>query len=424
MKRSTIEKAFAGIVLFLSTGALLPLLLVGDQADRGNPESSIVIRAVWALIYLITVGLLARRWKNTLWLATRDIALLGLLAIAILSVLWSAVPDVTLRRGIALMGTTMVGVLLAQRFTFDEVISVAAWALGAAAVLSFVFAIAVPELGIMSGKHAGAWRGVFTHKNELGQRMAFGAIVFLLAHRRKHRWIRALGAGSCVLLLLMSTSKTALVVLIAVAAILMLWRYSRLEYRLLIPYILASSLLIAVLAFWTLTNYSNILAALGRDATLTGRTILWSVAVDAVQRKPILGYGYDGFWTGWEGEAAWVWSFVGWTAPHAHNGILDLMLNLGVVGAAVFLIGISVNIKRAFAWARMNSRYAALWPVFLFAFIIGFSLAESAILRRNNYLWILYVDSTIRLAVWYRTRWQLRRVEGAAVEARIDSAPA
>src|SRR5690606_23576358 len=152
--------AFAVAVLILSTGGILPMLFASGQDGTTYFEGNQTIQAIWASLYLVVAILLARRWKNALWLAGKDWVLVALLVLTGISIVWSTVPEAALRRSIALLGTSLFGVYLAQRYTIDEVIRLVAWALVLAALVSIVVIAVHPSYGIMMERHVGAWRGV------------------------------------------------------------------------------------------------------------------------------------------------------------------------------------------------------------------------------------------------------------------------
>src|SRR4029077_20400107 len=103
---------------------------------------------------------------------------------------------------------------------------------------------------------------------------------------------------------------------------------------------------IAVL-YLILSNFEAFTAALNRDPNMTGRIPMWiSSAVMALQR-PWLGYGYGAFWVGTEGPSLGVWRIMDWEAPHAHNGLLNLWLDLGLAGVGAFLAGFLLSVRRA-----------------------------------------------------------------------------
>lgn len=252
-----LEEGFTVLVLLLSTGALLTLR--GVQPESGvvtsaTQEGDSVARLIWVGVYIVVFLLIAARWKRYAYVDLRDklpLLLMGLLllilvGLPLVSILWSAAPDVTLRRGIALLGTTIIGVYLAVRYSLREQLRLLAKALGIVALLSLLFALALPSYGISSGEHEGAWKGVFDHKNTLGSYMAFSAVVFLLLGVRSRRYHRIMWAsffGLSVGLLILSDAKTALVAFFALLVLLPAGNILRWRYNLAVPILLALVLL-------------------------------------------------------------------------------------------------------------------------------------------------------------------------------------
>lgn len=397
MKRLSIEDAFAVVVLYLSTGVMLPLLLSSDPSVGVESDGNRLIQAVWAAIYLLTVLLLARRWRQSLWLFTRDKALIAIILLACASTLWSVAPEVTMRRSVALLGTTLVGVYLAQRYSIEELIRLLAWAFGLAAITSVVFSLALPMYGIMTDQHAGAWRGAFIHKNHLGRYMSLGAIVFILLGLRRS-WVAIAGACLCVALVLASTSKSAMVVLGISAWAITLYLNLRRDLRLTIPIVLVSATALAVAAGWIAMNYESVLAGLGRDATLTGRTFIWMGVLRSLSERPWLGYGYQAFWTADNDEAMYIWS-VFWGAYHSHNGYLDLLLNVGVIGAVLFVWCFVKASGRAVVHLRETPSMSGLWPLLILTFLAVYNVGESLVMQRNDIFWMLFVSTVAHLGV-------------------------
>jgi len=132
------------------------------------------------------------------------------------------------------------------------------------------------------------------------------------------------------------------------------------------------------------------LGALGKDVTLTGRVPLWLALIPFLQERPWTGYGLGGFWLGWEGPSAYVWSQVGWDPSHGHNGYLDLWLDLGLIGLSLglwlLLSLLSWGIRR---YLREGFSGTNLFWVGLGVFLAVYNFAESNFLRANNLYWIL-----------------------------------
>ncbi len=66
---------------------------------------------------------------------------------------------------------------------------------------------------------------------------------------------------------------------------------------------------------------------LGRSETLTGRTDIWNSLLPYAKKHMIFGYGYGGFWTTYLREQI---------ASNAHNGYLDTILTMGLIGFILF----------------------------------------------------------------------------------------
>lgn len=77
----------------------------------------------------------------------------------------------------------------------------------------------------------------------------------------------------------------------------------------------------------------TIVEFLGRDMTLTGRTEVWHEVLK-MTTNPWIGTGYESFWHGARYERLYGIFF--WGPNQAHNGYIEVYLNLGIIGL-VFL---------------------------------------------------------------------------------------
>ena len=127
------------------------------------------------------------------------------------------------------------------------------------------------------------------------------------------------------------------------------------------------------------------LKAMGRNATLTDRTAVWK-AVFSLVENPLLGAGFESFWLG--PRIRWIWEQTGMRINEAHNGFLEVYLNLGLIGLfllAGFLVGSYRTIcRRVGAVSSLGSLGLALWTVLLF-----YNFTESAF--RGRLMWVVFV---------------------------------
>lgn len=368
-----------------------------------------MIQAVWIGIYGSAFLFAVLRWNRFRWrlggyLATKDKLLLSLVGLALISVLWSAVPEVTLRRSVALLLTTLFGIYLATRFELSEQLRLLFWALIIAAVLSLGVALLVPSYGITPSSAnpweaeptGGGWRGIYFSKNTFGRLMALSGVVSLLfaISTSKYRPLNWAVFGLSVALLLLAKSATSLLVfLVTIVFFLPLYRGLRWRYTLAVPFFSVMILGGGFAMVWYLGNAETVLTALGKDPTLTGRTSLWSSLLEVIKLRPWFGYGYEGFWQSY-GEQ-WSVSYTGWQAGHAHNGFLELGLGLGLFGLLLFALGFFGAFLRAVSWTQTIDAQQTIWPLLYLTFFLLSNLSYTTLLQQNSLWWVLYVATTL-----------------------------
>jgi O-antigen ligase len=230
--------------------------------------------------------------------------------------------------------------------------------------------------------------------------MVLAALAFFLFWSWRRRWLYGLGLMLCLSLMLLSNSATALVSAAVMLLLWPVWRLLRWRYRMAIPFAIVITISSVSLATWLLAGVEleQATAAAGRSISLTGRVPLWDEVLTMIAQRPWLGYGYNSFWLGWNGPSALVWESVRWDPVHAHNGFLDLVLDLGVVGLGLFALSFIFSLPRAINAARWGADASALWPLYYLVFMLLYNMTESSILRQNNILWALYVATVLSLA--------------------------
>ena len=153
-------------------------------------------------------------------------------------------------------------------------------------------------------------------------------------------------------------------------------------------------LIVAGFATWTYANWENFTYSLGKDPGLTGRFVLWGVAVDSIGQRPLLGYGFDAFWLNHYGPAYDFRIASGWvTGATAQNGFLNLWLDLGLIGVLLFVLGFVMTYRQALDVAKTTRTSEGLWHVTFLTFLFVYGLTEISFLSRNDFYWILYVST-------------------------------
>ena len=328
------------------------------------------------------------------WLPAAMFAVLTAWAYASQS--WSIFPDVTHRRVIALAFTTLLGLALGAVFDGRRLVTMLAWASIVFAVGSIVVALAFPAVGTMPLDGGRDWRGLFPHKNTLAFQMASGmlaaACAALLEPRRRRLWI---GVGVlCLAVLLMSRGKTSLLAgLMAVGGVIGIATLKR-GPLLAVAAGWAGATAALATVFVALVAPDTLLKAIGKDPTLTGRTDIWASVLRRAADAPWTGYGYGAFWERGSAVAKIVQKETHWLVPNAHNGWLDLLVQLGWIGVALFAVLLALAL--AAALVRLPRTDDAGFGLLYMAIFLVLAFSESVIEAPNTLTWAMLVAVAVR----------------------------
>jgi O-antigen ligase len=318
--------------------------------------------------------------------------------LAILSAQWSVAPDVSERRGIALLMTALFGVYLAARYPWKQMLVLLGIGWAILAVGCLISVVIAPSFGIMSEIHVGAWRGLWWEKNTLGGHMARAGFLFaclmLIDPGRRKTWLGFLLLA--VFLVAMSTSKTSLLGLLLGFGILAAWAIMRRGPRIAGAVSWLGLAAVGISAFVIIFMPDLLFAVLGRDATLTGRTDIWVALGRQFDLSPWLGHGFGAFWLPDSPTAYYVREETEWPVPTAHNGFLEIVMALGLLGVGLFVIDYAIQLWRA------SSGLGQLTGLFAFGWLaqmLLFSTSESVFLLQNNILTVTWAAVAAKLAL-------------------------
>lgn len=416
------EVGFVITCLTLYSGAIVGLILTNGFSEGavdsggGDLGDFSLFNKIFLLTDVVVIYLLSLEWKQAVYICIRNKYMLLFTLLVIASSLWSASPDMTSTRSLSLLGTNLFGLYFATRYSIKQQVAIFVYTFMVIVFLSLLFIGGLPKYGIMGGVHAGAWRGVFTHKNFLGRMMVMCIPLFVLhlmdnndSFKLKISIYLSLFFG--LVLLIMSKSTSSLIDLFTIFSAFVVFRTWRLRYISMIPTTLLVGFLVSGFYIWFKENSQAIFLSLDKDPSLSGRTDLWAMLIDIGARKLWLGYGYGAFWTGFDGPSAEVWYAIDWHPPHAHNGFIDLFLTLGLVGLALLFISLLDNFYAGFIYLRFVSKTPeAFWPLIYPVFMILSNTTESALMVSNDIYAVTYfsisysltkalVESKIRLTL-------------------------
>jgi O-antigen ligase len=151
--------------------------------------------------------------------------------------------------------------------------------------------------------------------------------------------------------------------------------------------------------YYAASNPASVTSFFDRDVTLTGRTTIWGASLLLGMDHPWIGHGFNAFWLGDEGPSGQIRKLAGWDVPSAHNGYLEIWLDLGLCGLAAFFLGLARYFGESIRYFLRGDGWEGFWPVLFLAFLILINLAQSALVSPNYFFWILYVVVCLRLSM-------------------------
>lgn len=380
------------MILILFTGAVAGLLdaqfTETGRGASGSPVFKLLLSATYFFIAFVTYrdSAFVPRGRRT------DFVLTLLLGVTFASIAWSALPGRSFTRAIQLLFTTWFGAYIGRRYSIERQVLLLGYALIILETLSIATSLLLPGFGVMHGEFEGAWRGVFGHKNSLGRVAFLGCLVFAITiPMGGHRVLGWCGAIMSATLLVLSTSRSAVVGVLVVGVLLPLYKTLRRRGIVFMLYVVAAVVVPAVAAVWAYTHLEHVLTLLGRNLTLSGRTSLWFAVASFIARRPLLGYGYNAFWQGMNGDSGFISMALRWEVPHAHNGLLELALDTGLLGVVLFVCSFARTFRDAVRLQKLGDGSAAMWPLLGLTFIAITNVTESSLLRSNNTFWLIYL---------------------------------
>lgn len=296
------------------------------------------------------------------------------------SLLWTTDSAQTVRK-LGILGLMLIGAYgAATRFDLDDLLAIMLLALGGLVGVGLL-----AELGLGMFR---PWRSDYRfagtcHPNDQAVQSALLALAAAGAvwMKRDRPWMRRLLIAAGLAGLALSKSRTTLLALIVAAALAAVLSAKGMQRWLVMSFGVAALCLGGIAGNFVSVSdldQSMNVASMGRRenvSSLTGRLPLWNELWKSAEKRPLVGHGYGGFWG--EKNVLKYSAIFGWHIPHAHNGYLDLMLAVGVVGAALYVAWVIATAVVAGVRFERWSDAGDLFVVCLLVFSLVHAVTES-----------------------------------------------
>lgn len=389
---------FAWLVINMSRPIAVWLQMFGvpvsSSLEGGTPVDAVFFFGLMAagihVLYQRHVTL-AEVFRNNVWLTL-------FLVYCFISIAWSDIPFIAFKRWIKVLGHPIMALIVITEPDPKEALTRLLKRLAYVLVpLSVLFIKYYPEWGRGFSAWTGAAmnQGVAIDKNFLGVICAV-FIFFYVWHlhqvrqmspgkaRRAEWWLSLFFLAQIFWLFKLADSKTPLVSLGVGLAVMIFAGLRSVNPRSVGAAFITFVLLVAA-AEMTFGIYEEGLRLLGRDPTLTDRTLLWADVLK-VENNPIVGTGFESFWLGERLDIMWAkWA---WKPNQAHNGYIETYLNLGYIG--VFLLfGLLVVTWRKALRALLHDRELGRFRLGFLVIVILYNWTEASF-KAVHPMWTLF----------------------------------
>ena len=394
--------------------------------------TNIINQVKWLVLGGIASLVVVVNPKRFLELANLSWPIIALCAVALISIAWSIDPAVTMRRAIRValpIYVLMVGIAYVKHP--QRVL----------AIVHLVFSILLVEnlVGLAvpgTFDSFGNYTGTMLRKNALGILAAIAIMIGLGARIwLTNRWLIRLNWVYTICwigILGLSFSKTALALIIGVPIFLLAVNTVADIVKLSLGAVILSIFCIILFAIG-LTNVSlgmsvfDILDLVAKNITFTGRTQIWEFMLEKLDGHWLLGYGFGAFWGlgGHSPNLTASYEYI-WYLDSAHNGYLDIVAGVGLLGLIVlFILLIHFSIITEKFRTQDPRLFKTLWLFMIF--VLLHNAMESSLFRGTEtalwYLFLLTIMLASRFLVDLRSAQQTRPVNRPELLRKTIAAP-
>ena len=378
-------------------------------SSSGDPESgSPLDRAFLIVLMCLALWILARRkydWRATM---KENAWLIVLVIYMLVSIFWSNMPYISFKRWTRDFQAVLMAFVVhsepSPRQAMESILRRTTYILIPFSLLLIKY---FPVYGREYGRWFGGeeWIGVTLQKNGLGRLCLISAffLIWSLVRRRQGNnpsiWKYQTYLEIFVLLISFyllrgprgvysATAITALGIgLLVYLGFYLMKKFRRNLSSGAVMTIVSVIILYGIATLFTGgTSLKFYVSSVGRDATLTGRTEIWTSLLPIAMQRPIQGRGFGGFWTPGTKSA--------FEIREGHSGYLDVLLNLGFVGILLVSIFLLSSCRKAYRQLSNDFDWSVLWICFIIMAVVH-NITESSIQTMTGHLTAVILFLTV-----------------------------
>lgn len=362
--------------------------------EKGNVTDQLFL----STLFLIATIILIKRKKLVINVLRENKIWFLLILYCMVSIIWSESTFISLKRFVKdLNAFLMVLIILTENNPYESFKAIVRRNIYLLIPLSIAFCKYYPAIGrYQTSSWNYIYTGVTTHKNQLGVLCLITILVLFIEiwphlknqHAKINRnlfLVYLLYIGLTVYLMSFAESMTSNISLLIGISIFI---YKFLKKHLTHIIILISIFYLTGIDEFLINNLKTVfLGFVQRDITLSGRIDLWEAVLET-QFNPIVGTGYSAFWIG-DRMRELIERFI-FVPKQAHNGYIEVYINLGIIGLSIFLVALFSTYKKIIAsWSEED--YNLSFQMAFFAMYLIYNMTEATFIFNTSPLWFVFL---------------------------------
>ncbi|GAB4294718.1 MAG: O-antigen ligase family protein [Ignavibacteriaceae bacterium] len=390
--------SFLVFLFFSIFGTALPFRPEATSVDDIG-TSNIVNQVVYSTLFLTSVFALIPVRRKLLHFILKEKFISIFLIWCLISLLWSDYSFVSFKRLFQVY--TYVLVTLAFLFHMEkeeELINAFKYILYPYIVISVIVCLVVPGA---KDPDFHTWRGLTSQKNMLGQiallSVIFCFIFYKYADSLNSKVLSLIMMLFSIVLMFGSMSSTAILIFLILLGFGIIYSTDKIFHQIGLGRAVSTSIIgfivLSLLSVYLFSPevYKIIPQLFGKDETFSGRTDLWTYMFFEISKHPLIGAGYQSFWVVDNINLLILYEMFVWLPNQAHNGFIDILNELGLIGLLLLIAFIIVYFIRLI---RLREKH--YWKWFMIVAVIS-NFQESTLFRPGALLGIVVIITYLLL---------------------------
>lgn len=377
-------------------------------AGANTLEGSPVDGAFFEILLIVALCVLIQRGRKTLTFLNANFPILIYFFFCLLSVCWSDYPGVALKRWLKAIGDLAMILIV---ITDDKPVAALRRLFSRTGFILLPLSLLYIKYYPMLGRQYDPWTGRQMNTGLTFDKNLLGVITFVLslgavwqvlallwsdekpADRGRHLLAQGMLVVLGVMLLISADSATSLVCFILGAGLMLTTRLRFMTRHPAAVHVLVVSLIVGAGSMMIFGGGASAAQALGRNPTLTGRTDIWA-AVIPMAPNPLVGAGFESFWLSPTVHARLWQAMPGLPLNEAHDGYIEVYLELGWVGLGLVGLILIDGYRRSVKAFRRDPQLGSLMIAYILTAVV-YSITEAGF-RMMHPIWIFFLFAVIQ----------------------------